>query len=196
MNRWAISLETTFSNKEGLMKRNSYSWPLAAVAVIGAFAVMVPSAVAAFTSTVKSSSNSAQAGTLSTIFVDSAGSVLASPIIQVTNAQPGMAAQSTSIRIKNVGSLPASARLHSANVSAGTASSLNDVLLATITDANSHVLYSGNISGIDVALSSIAASAQSVLDLSITWPDLPNVDDNPYQDSALSFEIALDASSI
>ena len=107
-----------------------------------------------------------------------------------------MAAQSTSIRIKNVGSLPASARLHSANVSAGTASSLNDVLLATTTDANSHVLYSGNISGIDVALSSIAASAQSVLDLSITWPDLPNVDDNPYQDSALSFEIALDASSI
>jgi hypothetical protein len=82
------------------------------------------------------------------------------------------------------------------NVAASTSSSLNDVLLATITDASSRVLYSGNISGIDVSLASIAASSQSVLDLNITWPDLPNVDDNPYQDSSLSFEVALDASSI
>ncbi|MEY4323460.1 MAG: hypothetical protein RL410_1241 [Actinomycetota bacterium] len=178
------------------MTHNKYSWPLAALAVFGAFAVMVPNAVAAFTSTATVQSNSAHAGTLSTIFVDANGSVLSSPIMQITNAQPGMAAQTTAIRIKNVGSLPASARVHSINVSSATSPSLNDVLLATITDSNSHVLYSGNVSGIDVALSSIAATSQSVLDLSITWPDLPNVDDNPYQDSALSFEIALDATSI
>ncbi|MEY4348528.1 MAG: hypothetical protein RIS43_947 [Actinomycetota bacterium] len=178
------------------MKTKSYSWPLAVVAVVGAFALMIPNAVAAFTSTVTSQTNSARAGTLSTIFVDSSGAVLSTPIISVANAQPGMSAQSTSIRIKNVGSLPATARLHAVNVAASTPSSLNDVLLATITDASSRVLYSGNISGIDVSLASIAASSQSVLDLNITWPDLPNVDDNPYQDSSLSFEVALDASSI
>lgn len=178
------------------MQTSRLSWPIAATAVATAFLLTVPNAFAAFTSTAQSTSNSASAGTLSTIFVDGSGNVLASPLIQVVNAAPGMAAQSTSIRIKNVGTLPADARLRVTNLLSTTSANLNDVLLATITGSNSNVLYSGNIANLDVPLSSLQASSTTSLTLSITWPDLANVDDNPYQDAALSFEVAVDASSI
>jgi hypothetical protein len=172
------------------------SWPVAAVAVSAAFLLTVPNAFAAFTSSAHSASNSASAGSLSTIFVDSSGAVLSTPLIQVANAAPSMAAQSTTIRIKNVGTLPADARLHVTNLTNTTSANLNDVLLATVTDAASNVLYSGNVAGLDIPFSALPASSTKVLTLSITWPDLPNVDDNPYQDAGMSFEIAIDASSL
>lgn len=178
------------------MQNSRLSWPFAAAAVAIAFLMTVPNAFAAFTSSAQSRSNSAAAGTLSTIFVDGSGNVLSSPLIQVVNAAPGMPAQSTTIRIKNVGSLPAEARLRVTNLASTTSANLNDVLLATVTGSNSSVLYSGNIANLDVPLSALQASSITSLTLSITWPDLANVDDNPYQDAALSFEIAVNASSI
>ena len=178
------------------MNKNRIAWPIAAIAATVGFATTVPQAIAAFTSTASSTLNRASAGTLSTIFVDGSGNVLTSPIIQVTNAAPNMATQTTTIRIKNVGSLPAQARLHTANLVSATTPSLNDVLLATVTDAQSHVLYSGNVSGLDTSFASLAAGTTTVLTLAITWPDLPQIDDNPYQDASLSFEVAVDASSI
>jgi hypothetical protein len=57
-------------------------------------------------------------------------------------------------------------------------------------------VYSGSIADIDVPLESLASDSISTFSLSITWPDMVAVDDNPYQDASMQFEIVIDASSI
>lgn len=174
----------------------STTWPIATAAAITVFLATVPTAVAQFTSSAALTSNSADAGTLQTVFVDGNGLVLNSPAITISNAYPAMTAQTSTIRIKNLGSLPATARLHVANIVDVTAASLNDVLVATIKDSSNTTVYSGSIADIDVPLESLASDSISTFSLSITWPDMVAVDDNPYQDASMQFEIVIDASSI
>lgn len=167
-----------------------------AVAAIGAFAVSAPQTFAAFTSSTTNAGNSVAAGTVLVKLVDASGTQLASPIVSIANAQPAMFTKSFTIRVKNGGSLPAAIDVHSAALVDGTANSLDDVLVATVKSAGGTTLYSGKVSALSVLLSSLAAGETATLTLEVTWPDLPGVDDNPYQDANLTFSIAADASQL
>ena len=161
-----------------------------------AFALSAPSVFAGFTSRATTSSNTATAGRLQVEMVDAAGVVSTSPVVSITGAMPAMTARTSTIRFKNNGTLPASVLLHSNNVTSSSASSLDTVLVARVLDSNNNQLYSGSLSGLSVNFASVAAGATTTLTLEITWPDVPTVDDNPFQDSSLTFELLADASSI
>lgn len=168
----------------------------AGVAAVCAFAFAGPQVFAEFTSTSVNQNNSADAGTLDVDLVDASGQVFTTPIVTIANAMPGMSTKTSTIRLKNNGSLPASVRLHSANLVPLTTANLNSVLVVKVLDGSSNQLYSGTLSGLTLNLASIAAGSTTTLTMEITWPDLPAVDDNPYQDASLTFEIAADAASI
>lgn len=161
-----------------------------------AFALSAPSVFAGFTSRATTTSNTATAGRLKVEMVDAAGVVSATPVVSITGAMPGMTARTSTIRFKNSGSLPAAVLLRSNNVAASTANSLDTVLVARVLDTNNNQLYSGSLSALSVNFASVAAGATVSLTLEITWPDLPAVDDNPFQDASLTFELLADASSI
>lgn len=167
-----------------------------AIAAGGAFALSAPQTFAAFTSSTTVTGNSVAAGTVVVRLVDAGGVQLSSPIVAVTNAQPAMTTKTFTIRVKNGGSLPASVDVHTASLVDGTANSLDDVLLATVKNAGGTTLYSGKVSGLSVLLSSLPAGETASLTLELTWPDLPGVDDNPYQDASLTFSISADASQL
>ena len=166
------------------------------IAASCAFALSAPSVFAGFTSRSVTTNNSAVAGRLLVELVDANGNVSTAPVMSVTGAMPSMAARTSTIRFKNNGTLPASVIFHSNNVSATTSSNLDSVLVARVLDSNNNQLYSGSLSGLSVNFASVAAGATVVLTLELTWPDLPAVDDNPYQDASLSFELLADASTI
>lgn len=161
----------------------------------GTFALAAPQAFGQFTSTSTVTGNEVHAGTLQVQLVDASGNPLAGPIVSVADAMPAMATKTYSVRLRNSGSLPAAVELHSSNLVDGTANSLNDVLVATVKNGAT-TLYTGNVAGISAQLSSIAAGTTATLTLELTWPDLPAVDDNPYQDAVLTFALVADASQL
>ncbi len=166
------------------------------IAASCAFALSAPSVFAGFTSRATTTSNTAVAGRLRVEMVDAAGVVSSTPIVSITGAMPAMTARTSTIRFKNNGTLPATVLLHTNNVSSSTANSLDTVLVARVLDSNNNQLYSGSLSGLSVNFASVAAGATVTLTLEITWPDVPTVDDNPFQDASLTFELLADASSI
>jgi len=166
-----------------------------AIAAGGAFAITAPHAFADFTSTSNVTNNTAAAGRLQVQIVDATGTELTAPIMTVSGAMPAMTAKTSTVRFKNSGSLPAQVRLHSQNVTSATAGNLDNVLNARVLEGTT-VLYTGTLSGLTHTFASVAAGSTTTLTLEITWPDLPTVDDNPYQDASLSFELVADASSI
>lgn len=161
----------------------------------GTFALSAPQAFGEFTSTASVTGNQVHAGTLQVQLVDASGNALTGPIVSVTDAMPAMATKTYQVRLRNAGSLPATVELHSSNLVDGTANSLNDVLVATVKDGAT-TLYSGTVSGLTAQLSSLAAGTTATLTLELTWPDLPAVDDNPYQDAVLTFALVADASQL
>ena len=166
------------------------------IAASCAFALSAPSVFAGFTSSSTTSNNTATAGRLQVELVDANGAVSASPVVSVTGAMPSMTARTSTIRFKNNGTLPAAVLLHSNNLSASNVNTLDNVLVARVLDSNNNQLYSGTLSGLSINFASVAAGSTVVLTLELTWPDLPAVDDNPYQDASLTFELLADASSI
>lgn len=168
----------------------------AALAIGGAFAVVAPQAFAEFTSNATIASNHVHAGTLQVQIVDATGQQLTAPIINLTDAAPAMSTKSYSLRLRNLGSLPAAVAIHVGSVVDATANSLNDVLVATVKNAGGTTLYTGSLTGLSVELASIAAASTEVLTLELTWPDLPAVDDNPYQDAAITFAVLADGSQL
>ena len=166
------------------------------VAVSGAFAMSAPQAFAEFTSTSLNANNTATSGIVQVDLVDQSGATLANPIVNITNAAPSMATRTNTIRIKNNGSLPSAVLLHSGNLVVDQTSDLSDVLVATVKNASNSVLYTGTLADLSVNFAEIAAGTTVVLTLEITWPDLAEVNDNPYQDSAMSFSIIADASNL
>jgi len=166
------------------------------VALGGSFAINAPHAFAEFTSTSAVKSNSATAGTISVSLVDAAGVIQTTPIVAITAAAPAMATRTSTIRIRNSGSLPAAVRVHTGNLASATANNLNSVLVAKVIDSTNAQLFTGSLSDLSVSLASVAAGQTVVLTLQITWPDLAAIDDNPFQDSVLTFEISADAASL
>ena len=166
------------------------------IAASCAFALSAPSVFAGFTSRSVTTNNQAVAGRLLVELVDANGSISTAPVMSVTGAMPSMTAKTSTVRFKNNGTLPAAVVFHSNNVTASSASNLDSVLVARVLDSNNNQLYSGSLSGMSVNFASVAPGATVVLTLELTWPDLPAVDDNPYQDASLSFELLADASAI
>lgn len=175
--------------------KKSISLTLASFAVAGVFAYSVPMTFAEFTSQTTSSSNSAEAGSLSVELVDANGNVTTTPVISITNAQPGMADQVSTIRIANTGTLASDIRLYTKNLQSSS-NNLDDVLTITLKDQASNNLYSGSISNLDVNFSNVAPGATMPLTAILNWPDLVSVDDNPYQAATLNFEFAIDSASV
>lgn len=165
------------------------------VAVSGAFAMSAPQAFAEFTSTSINNDNSVSSGVIAVELVDATGTLLSAPIVNISNAAPSMSSKVHTVRIKNSGTLPAAVLLHTGNVVSDPTSDLNDVLVATVTDG-ADTLYSGSLSNLSVNIASLAADSTLSLTLTITWPDVVNVDDNPYQDSLMSFAVIADASNL
>ncbi|MCX6402382.1 MAG: hypothetical protein NT032_00320 [Actinobacteria bacterium] len=177
------------------IQSKSLTLTVASLAVATVFAYTIPNTFAQFTSQTKSRNNSLTAGTLGVKLLDADGNESLNPVINITNAQPAMASQSSTIRIANTGSLNTDIRLYSTNLSAS-ANNLNEVLNIAIKDSQNNTLYSGTIASLSVNISSLAASTTKVLTATITWPDLVAVDDNPYQGATLSFEFAVDSVSV
>lgn len=166
------------------------------IAASCAFALSAPSVFAGFTSSSSTTNNNATAGRLQVELVDATGAVSTSPVVSISGASPAMAARTSTIRFANNGTLPAAVLLHSSNLSASNINTLDNVLVARVLDSNNNELYSGNLSGLSINFAEVAAGSTIVLTLELTWPDLPGVDDNPYQDASLTFELLADASSI
>lgn len=178
-----------------------HSKPLATVTSLAfasccAFAITAPTVFAEFTSTASVAANSASSGTLEVQLVDSNGAIQSSPYITLTNAQPAMAVSTHSVRVKNAGSLSSAIRVTSANVTPQSAADLNDVLQLKVLNATGTELYSGTINDLDIFFASVSPGSTMVLTFEIRWPDLPGVDDNPYQDAGITFEVVADASSL
>ncbi len=172
----------------------SISVLLASVAVAGVFAYTVPTTFAQFTAQTSSQNNSAGAGTLGVQLIDADGNVTNSPVINIANAQPDMLNQTSTIRIANTGTLASDIRLFIKNINAS-ANNLNDVLNITVKDDQLNTLYSGAISSLDLNFANVEAGTTKVLTAVVSWPDLVNVDDNPYQGATLNFEIAVDSAT-
>jgi hypothetical protein len=177
------------------IQSKSLSITVASLAVAAVFAYTIPNTFAQFTSQTKSRNNSLTAGTLGVKLIDADGNESSTPVINIVNAQPAMANQTSTIRIANTGSLNTDTRLYTTNVSAS-ANNLNDVLTITLKDSQNITLYSGSISGLNVNFASLAPSTTKVLTAVVSWPDLVAVDDNPYQGANLSFEFAVDSASV
>ncbi|MEN9692688.1 MAG: hypothetical protein RLZZ330_332 [Actinomycetota bacterium] len=173
----------------------SMSIAIASIAVAGVFALTVPGTFAQFTSQASSQGNAATAGTLAVQLVDSNGQATTSPVINIANAQPSMAGQTSTIRIANTGTLASDIRLYVTNLE-NSAANLDNVLQLTIKNSDDEVLYQGSISNLDLTISQLQAESTKVLSATVAWPDLVNVDDNPYQGATLSFEFAVDSASI
>ena len=198
-NREGYQLQPAFHIQRKVIMFLQKIFPFAAasvVAVSGAFAMSAPQAFAEFTSTSLNADNTAASGVVQVDLVDQAGAVLSNPIVNITNAAPSMATRSNTIKIKNNGTLPSAVLLHSGNLVVDPTSDLNDVLVATIKDSTNNVLYTGTLENLSVSFAEIAAGATVTLTLEITWPDLAEVNDNPYQDAAMSFSIIADASNL
>ena len=154
-----------------------------------------PSTFAAFTDTTTSSANSASAGTLNIDVVDNAGNVTSAARVVVENASPSMATRFSTLSVRNGGSLAASMRIHAANLLAGE-HSLDDVLKVQVLDQLGETVYTGKVSGLDFTLASLPANTTTIYTIKVTWPDLAEVDDNPYQGASLTFDLTADASAI
>ncbi len=173
----------------------SISFALASIAVAGVFAFTIPTTFAEFTAQTSSQTNSAEAGTLGVQLVDVNGNVSSAPVINIANAQPGMADQISVIRIANTGTVASDIRLYVKNLEAS-ANNLNDVLSLTLKDEQSNTLFSGSVANLDVNFMNVAAGITRELTAILNWPDLVAVDDNPYQAATLNFEFAVDSASI
>ena len=158
-------------------------------------ATFAPSTLAAFTDTTASTANSAVAGTLNIDVVDGAGNASSAARVTVENASPSMALRSYSLNLKNSGSLAASLRVHSANVTASV-HNLNDVLKVQVIDADGTVVFTGKVADLDFTLANLPANASTIYTIKVTWPDDAAVDDNPYMGATLNFDLTADASSI
>lgn len=154
-----------------------------------------PSTFAAFTDTTTSSANSASAGTLNIDVVDNAGNVTSAARVVVTNASPSMATQASTLSIRNSGSLASSLRIKTSNLNAF-GKSLDDVLRIQVFDQLNNIAYEGKVSGLDFTLASLPANTTTIYTIKVTWPDLAEVDDNPYQGASLTFDLTADASVI
>jgi hypothetical protein len=166
------------------------------LAAAGAFALSAPSVFADFTSVSTVSDNSVSAGTVEVELVTSAGLLQTEPILAITDASPGMTAQTSSIRIKNNGTMAAAFELTAENLTFSSGADLNDVLRIVIRDQSNQVLYSGSISNLSVEIPSLAAGSTLTWGVSVDWPDLAQVDDNPYQGAALTFAFQVSASNL
>lgn len=173
----------------------SMSIGIASIAVAAAFAISVPGTFAQFTSQATSQGNAASAGTLAVQLVDENGQTTTSPVINIANAQPSMANQTSTIRIANTGTLSSDVRLYVTNLE-NSAANLDNVLQLTIKNVDNDILYQGSISNLDLTIAELQAGSTKVFSATVAWPDLVNVDDNPYQGAALSFEFAVDSASI
>ena len=178
-------------NKSAVMAVAS-SALLSSVAVGATFA---PSTLAAFTDTSVSAANTAQAGTLNIDVVDNQGNVTSAARVAVENASPAMATRSSTLSIRNSGTLDAAMRVRSTNLVTSLAN-LNDVLKVQVFNINNESVFSGKISDLDFTLANIPANSSTVYTIRVTWPDDAGVDDNPYMGATLSFDLTADASSI
>lgn len=155
-----------------------------------------PSVVADFTSTTAFESNQIAAGTVKVEIVDHTGQMRIAPVIAISDASPQMQAQTSSVSIKNLGSLDASFRFSTSNLSSSTPANLNDVLRIVVKDSLNEILYVGTISELSIYVGNLPAGATLNWEITIDWPDNLGVDDNQYQASVISFALQLDASSL
>jgi hypothetical protein len=166
------------------------------LAAAGAFALSAPGVFADFTSVSNVTDNSVAAGTVDVDLVSATGQLQTAPILAVTDAGPSMAAQTSTIRIKNNGTLPAAIELTSADLVASAGGDLNDVLRLVVRDQNNQVIYTGTVSGLSIEIPSLAAGVTLNWSVAVNWPDLVGVDDNPYQGAVLAFEFQVAASNL
>lgn len=166
---------------------------LASTIAVGAS--FAPSTFAAFTDTTTSSTNSATAGTLNIDVVDNAGNVTGAARVVVENASPSMATRTSTLSVRNSGSLASSLRIRATNLVA-IGKTLDDVLKIQIFDQLNNVAYEGKVSSLDFASENLPSNTTAIYTIKVTWPDLPEVDDNPYQGASLTFDLTADASVI
>lgn len=121
-------------------------------------------------------------------FVDPAGAQTSEPYFDVSGAYPGMAPQASTVTLSNPGSLALSYDLAVVVTSAPEGPQLGDVLVATVS-RDGVVRYRGPLSELTVTgTAPIHPRASSAYDMSITWPDGGDAD-NQYQGVSLTFDI-------
>lgn len=121
-------------------------------------------------------------------FADAAGAPTSAPYFDVSGAYPGMAPQASTVTLNNPGTLALSYDLAVVVTSSPEGPQLGDVLVATVSQ-DGVVQYRGALAELTVpGTAPIPPQAAAVYDMSITWPDGGD-SDNQYQGVSLTFDI-------
>lgn len=156
------------------------------IMIIVVMAIAVHSAAASQRSTESPADGSADDVRIT--FVDDLGAARTTPYIAVREAFPGMAAQVSTVVMRNDGTVAAAFDLAVVLAAPPATPSLADVLVATISTPDGTVRYHGPLAGVTFSESRLAPAAELRLRVMITWPD-GGLADNQYQGQALSFDL-------
>ncbi len=112
-----------------------------------------------------------------------------SDIIDVSRAYPGMPAQTSTLQVRNPGTLPVTFALTSIDLVASGPRSLDDVLRIIVRDpVTGNVDYRGRLSGLRIERThAVAGGASAMFTVQVTWPNTPA--DDAYQGAGLRFSL-------
>ena len=133
---------------------------------------------------------SSRQGALVVQGVDGNGRVSSSAdVIKISDAYPGMAAQSSTFEVRNTGTLPVAFTVDSTGLIADGSRSLDDVLRITVRDpATGVMVYRGRLSGLRIEHTGVLAAGTTVrFTVEVTWPSIPA--DAAYQGAGLGFSV-------
>ncbi len=135
-----------------------------------------------------------QSGTLRVTFTNDACHPVVKPYIAVANAFPGMTSRDVQVVVENTGSLGATYSVSVAVASSSAPRSLDNVLMATVTDkATGRVTYTGSLSNLSFSTSArLAPNECRRFAVRISWPTL-GARDIGLQGQSLSFALRVTA---
>jgi hypothetical protein len=112
-----------------------------------------------------------------------------SHVIDVSNAYPGMAAQTSTFEARNTGDVPLTFTVTTTDLVVSGRRSLDDVLRITVRDRiTGAVAYHGRLSGLRlVHRRALAIGSAATFTVDVTWPSGPA--DDAYQGAGLTFSV-------
>jgi hypothetical protein len=122
--------------------------------------------------------------------VDGNGRVSSSAdVIAISGAYPGMAALSSTFKVRNAGTLPVAFAVNTTGLVASGPRSLDDVLRITVRDAaTGDTVYRGRLSGLRIEhahVLAVGAAARFIVE--VTWPT--TTADAAYQGAGMGFTV-------
>ena len=109
-------------------------------------------------------------------------------VIAISGAYPGMAALTSTFKVRNAGTLPVAFAVNTTGLVASGPRSLDDVLRITVRDAaTGDTVYRGRLSSLHIEHTQIAAGAAARFTVEVTWPATST--DAAYQGAGMGFTV-------